>query len=236
MKSLHDTYTLSNGMKIPCLGFGTYNPNGEDNEKLIQTAIEAGYRYFDTASIYGTERALGEAIKKSGLAREEFFIVSKVWIDEMGYEQTKQALERTLNRLQTDYLDLYLIHWPRRQEGDTNWKDVDLDTWRAMEELYAEGKIKGIGLSNFLPHHLDNILNNAKVMPLVNQLEVHPGYSQEAAVAYCKSKNIWVQAWSPLGRSNVLQHPILRDMAEKYNKSVAQLCLRFLYKRRLSHW
>jgi diketogulonate reductase-like aldo/keto reductase len=119
------------------------------------------------------------------------------------------------------------------QEGDTNWKDVDLDTWRAMEELYAEGKIKGIGLSNFLPHHLDNILNNAKVMPLVNQLEVHPGYSQEAAVAYCKSKEILVQAWSPLGRSNVLQHPILLDMAEKYNKSVAQLCLRFLLQKQI---
>jgi len=233
MKSPYDTYTLSNGLNIPCLGFGTYNPNGEDNEKLMQTAIEAGYRYFDTASIYGTERALGQAVKKSGLAREEFFIVSKVWMDEMGYEQTKQALERTLNRLQTDYLDLYLIHWPRRQEGDIDWKEVDLDTWRAMEELYVEGRIRGIGLSNFLPHHLDNILHNAKVMPVVNQLEVHPGYSQEAAVAYCKSKNILVQAWSPLGRSNVLQHPVLWDMAKKYNRSVAQLCLRFLLQKQI---
>lgn len=146
----------------------------------------------------------------------------------MGYEETKCAFARTLNRLQTDYLDLYLIHWPRRAEGDTDWKEVDLETWRAMEELYAEGKIKGIGLSNFLPHHLDNILDNCMVMPVVNQLEVHPGYSQEAVTAYCKGKNICVQAWSLLGRSNVLQHPILCDMAAKYQKSVAQLCLRFL--------
>ena len=233
MKSIHDSYTLSNGLKIPCLGFGIYNPNGGDNEKLIQTAIEAGYRYFDTASIYGTERDLGRAMKKSGLAREEFFIASKVWMDEMGYSETKQAFARTLDRLQTDYLDLYLIHWPRRAEGDTDWKEVDLETWRAMEELYAEGKIKGIGLSNFLPHHLDNILSNAKVMPLVNQLEVHPGYSQEAVAAYCKGKNILVQAWSPLGRSNVLQHPILCDMAAKYQKSVAQLCLRFLLQKQI---
>ena len=233
MKSIHDTYTLSNGLKIPCLGFGTFNPNGEDNGKLIQSAIDAGYRYFDTASIYGTERALGQAIQVSGLVREEFFIASKVWIDEMGYAETKQAFARTLDRLQTDYLDLYLIHWPRRTEGDTDWKEVDRETWRAMEELYAEGKIKGIGLSNFLPHHLDNILENCKVRPIVNQLEVHPGYSQEAAVAYCKSKNTLVQAWSPLGRSNVLQHPILCNMAQKYNKSVAQLCLRFLLQKQI---
>jgi diketogulonate reductase-like aldo/keto reductase len=132
-----------------------------------------------------------------------------------------------------DYLDLYLIHWPRRLEDDTDWKERDLETWRAMEELYAEGKIKGLGLSNFLPHHLDNILKNCKVLPVVDQLEVHPGYSQEAAVAYCKSKEILVQAWSPLGRSNVLQHPILLDMAEKYNKSVAQLCLRFLLQKKI---
>lgn len=124
MKSINDTYILSNGLQIPCLGFGTFNPNGGDNCQIIRTAMEAGYRYFDTASIYGTERALGQAIKESALAREEFFIASKVWIDEMGYAETKQAFERTLNRLQMNYLDLYLIHWPRRVEGDTDWKEA----------------------------------------------------------------------------------------------------------------
>ena len=224
-------YTLANGMKIPAIGFGTYNPKGGDNVKMILTAMEAGYRYFDTASLYGTERALGNAVRESGIARQELFIASKVWIDEMGYEETKKAFERSLNRLQMDYLDLYLIHWPRRTEGDTDWKERDVETWHAMEDLYKEGKICGIGLSNFLPHHLDNIMENATVMPVVDQLEIHPGYSQEAVVAYCKEKSVLVQAWSPLGRSQLLEHPILLQMAEKYGKSVAQISLRFLVQK-----
>lgn len=233
MKSIRDTYTLSNGLKIPCMGFGTYNPKEGDNHQIIQTAIEVGYRYFDTASLYETERALGQTIRESGIARDEFFIVSKAWIDELGYEETKQAFERTLNRLQMDYLDLYLIHWPRRTEGDTDWKERNLGAWCAMEELYAKGKIKGLGLSNFLPHHMENILKNCKVQPVVDQLEVHPGYSQEAATAYCKSKGVVVQAWSPLGRSAMLKHPVLLEMAEKYEKSVAQICLRFLVQKNI---
>jgi len=233
MKSIKDTYKLSNGLEIPCLGFGTYNPGGGDNCKLIQTAIEEGYRYFDTASLYETERALGQTVKESGIARSEFFIASKVWMDEMGYAGTKQAFERTLNRLQTDYLDLYLIHWPRQSEDDTDWKERDLDTWRAMEELYTEGKIKSIGLSNFLPHHMDNILKCGTIKPMANQLELHPGYSQEAAVTYCKNQNVLVQAWSPLGRGNLLTHPVLCRMAEKYNKSTAQLCLKFLVQKEI---
>ena len=233
MKSINDTYVLSNGVEIPCLGFGTYNPTGGDNCKIIQTAMEAGYRYFDTASLYGTERALGQAVKESGIKRTELFIASKVWIDEMGYTETKQALERTLNRLQMDYLDLYLIHWPRREEGDTDWKERDLETWHAMEELYDEGKIKGLALSNFLPHHMENILKNAKVKPVANQLELHPGYMQETAVSYCRSNDVLVQAWSPLGRSSLLNHPVLCGMAEKYGKSTAQLCLRFLVQKHI---
>ena len=158
MNSINDTCLLSNGLEIPCIGFGTFNPAGGDNNKILQTAIEAGYRYFDTASVYETERALGQAIKESGIRREEFYVASKVWIDEMGYAETKQALERTLNRLQVDYLDLYLVHWPRRAENDTDWKQRDLETWSAMEDLHSQGKIKSLGLSNFLPHHMKNIL------------------------------------------------------------------------------
>ncbi len=233
MKSLQDTYTLSNGLKIPCMGFGTYNPNEGDNCKIIHTAMEAGYRYFDTASLYGTERALGRAVKESGISREEFFIVSKLWMDEMGYTETKQAFERTLSRLQTDYLDMYLIHWPKRSAEDTKWKERDLDTWRAMEELYAEGKIKGLGLSNFLPHHMDNILKHCKVKPLVNQLEVHPGYMQETATSYCKREGVMVQAWSPLGRSKLLESPVLLGLASKYGKSAAQISLRFLSQKNI---
>ena len=231
MKTFADKSTLLNGMTIPGMGFGTYNPKGGDSVEMVRTAIRAGYRYFDTASLYETERALGQAVKESGIPREDFFLVSKVWIDEMGYEETRVALHRTLERLQTDYLDLYLIHWPRRIEGDTDWKQIDLDTWRAMEEMKKEGLIRGLGLSNFLPHHLDNILENGKEKPLVDQLEIHPGYSQEAAVSYCKSKGIVVQAWSPLGRSRILENEFFQALAKKYNKSAAQICLRFLIQK-----
>jgi diketogulonate reductase-like aldo/keto reductase len=213
------------------MGFGTYNEKGGDNLAIIKTAIEAGYRYFDTASLYETERVLGQAVKESGIDRKEFFIVSKLWIDERGYHEAKAAFERTLNRLQTDYLDLYLIHWPRRDEEDTDWKEKDAATWQAMEELYEAGKIKGLGLSNFLPHHVENILQNGKVKPVVDQLEVHPGYTQEAAVRYCTEKDIRVQAWSPLGRGAMLDNPILTKFAAKYGKSVAQISLRFLVQK-----
>jgi len=230
MKSINDTYMLSNGLKMPCMGFGTFNPGSGDNCSIIRTAMEAGYRYFDTASLYGTERALGQAMKESGIDRTEFFIASKVWTDEMGYAETKQALERTLNRLQTDYLDLYLIHWPRRAEDDIDWKERDLETWRAMEECYAEGKIKGLGLSNFLPHHMENILKNCKVMPVADQLELHPGYMQETAVSYCRSNDVLVQAWSPLGRSSLLNHPVLLGMTEKYGKTVKTVTVKLKMK------
>lgn len=231
MKSINDTYTLSNGLKIPCMGFGTYNPTGGDNCEIIKTAIDAGYRYFDTASLYGTERALGQAVKESGIERKDLFIVSKLWLDEMGYHETKKAFDRSLERLQMDYLDMYLIHWPRRSEDEEGWKERDMETWRAMEELYAEGKIKGLGLSNFLVHHLDNIVKNANVMPVANQLEVHPGYMQEAALGFCRQNNVMVQAWSPLGRSKLLAHPLLQSLSEKYGKSTAQICLRFLLQK-----
>ena len=221
---------MNNGVTIPCIGFGTYKAATGDSADIITAAIDAGYRFFDTASFYGTEIFLAEAIKRSGLSRNEFFITSKVWKEEMGYSKTKEAFKRTLSNLNTDYLDLYLIHWPRKTL-DGEWKQTCIDTWKAMEELYEEGKIKAIGLSNFLPHHMDVILENCKIKPMVNQLEVHPGYTQEAAVTYCKENDILVQAWSPLGRQRVLQEPIIVELASKYNVSPAQLCLRFLLQK-----
>ena len=169
LTSIYDTYTLNNGVKIPCVAFGTYKAAQGDNVEILKTAIESGYRYFDTASFYGTEKYLGQAVRESGIPREEFFIASKMWKDEMGYEEAKEAFLRSLENLGMDYLDLYLIHWPRGAEGDTDWKEKDLETWRALEELYEEGKIKGLGLSNFLPHHLSNILDHCKIKPLVDQ-------------------------------------------------------------------
>lgn len=231
MDNINDCYILNNGIKIPCIGFGTYKTAEGNNIQILKTAIEAGYRYFDTASFYGTEEYLGEAVRQSGIPRKEFFLVSKMWKEEMGYQAAKQAFNETLRRLQTEYLDMYLIHWPRPEASYTEWKQLDLDTWRAMEELYEEGKIKAIGLSNFLPQHLENILGHCKIMPAAVQLELHPGYMQEAAVRYCEEKGILLQAWSPIGRQRVLQEPLLLELADKYHVSPAQICLRFLVQR-----
>lgn len=230
MKNSNDCFTLYNGVSIPCIGFGTYKAATGNSADIIATAIEAGYRFFDTASFYGTETYLAQAIAQTGIARNDLFITSKVWKEEMGYSETKEAFKRTLANLNTDYLDLYLIHWPRKSL-DSEWKQTCIETWRAMEELYESGKIRAIGLSNFLPHHMDVILENCKIKPMVNQLEVHPGYTQEAAIQYCNEHNILVQAWSPLGRQRVLQEPLIIELSDKYGVTPAQICLRFLLQR-----
>lgn len=227
MKSINDCYILSNGVEIPCVGFGTYKAAEKDNADIIRMAIDAGYRYFDTASFYGTEPFVAKAIESSGIEREKFFLTSKVWKDEMGYEATKKALERTLWNLKTDYLDLYLIHWPLPTPDSKDWKELDIATWKAMEELYKEGKVRAIGLSNFLPHHIMNIQKNCEVEPMVNQIEFHPGYTQEAVLRFCRENDILVQAWSPLGRQRVLKDALVTELAEKYQVSSARLCLRF---------
>lgn len=227
MKSIYDTYTLNNGVKIPCVAYGTYKAKDENGADIITAAVEEGYRYFDTASYYETEEYVAEAIKRSGLPREEFFIATKLWKEEMGYEETLAAFERSLKRLNTDYIDLYLIHWPKPTPNCKDWKQLDIDTWRALEKLYKEGKVRAIGLSNFLPHHLDNILANCEIKPMVNQIEYHAGYTQEATVQYCKQHDILVQAWSPISRGRIFHDVTLIELAEKYQVSVAKLALRF---------
>nr|WP_296960155.1 aldo/keto reductase [uncultured Mediterraneibacter sp.] len=224
-------YCLNNGVKIPAVAFGTYKAAEGKSAEVIRTAIEAGYRYFDTASFYGTETYLAEAIKQSGLPREEFFIATKAWKEELGYENVKKAFYNSLERLQTDYLDLYLIHWPLPEPGYKDWKELDTETWRAMEELYQEGKIRAIGLSNFLPHHIENILSRCTVKPAVNQIEFHPGYSQEATVRYCREREILVQAWSPIARGRVFSDPLIVELSEKYQISPAKLCLVYAVQR-----
>lgn len=226
-------YVLNNGVEIPAVAFGTYKAADGKSADVIRAAIGAGYRYFDTASFYGTETYLAEAIRESGIPRREFFIASKLWKDEMGYENVKSAFERTLNNLRTDYLDLYLIHWPLPEPGYKDWKQLDKETWRAMEELYEAGKIRAIGLSNFLPHHIENILKDCRVRPAVDQIEYHPGYSQEAVVNYCRERGILVQAWSPIGRSRVLDEPLVKELAAKYDVSPAQICLKFAVQRNI---
>lgn len=230
MNTNNNYFTLYNGVTIPCIGYGTYKAADTNSCDIIATAAKAGYRFFDTASFYGTETFLAEALKQADLPRNEVFITSKVWKAEMGYNETLEAFERTLKNLDTDYLDLYLIHWPR-YTLDGEWKQTCIDTWKAMEELYEAGRVRAIGLSNFLPHHMDVILDNCNIKPMVNQLEVHPGYTQEAAIRYCQERDILVQAWSPLGRQRVLEEPLLIELAAKYDVTPAQICLRFLLQR-----
>ena len=221
-----DNFTLINGVAIPAVGFGTYLTSERD-DGTVAAALEAGYRHFDTASFYGTEQALGDALQSSHVPRSELFLTSKLWKTEMGYDGAMAAFERSLQKLHTDYLDLYLIHWPRTDDLSAEWRQLDRDTWRALEDLYRAGRVRAIGVSNFLPHHLRNLMESANIMPMVNQIEFHPGYPQSYTVEFCRKNNILPEAWSPLGRQRVLQDARLAEIAANYHKSVAQLCVRF---------
>lgn len=225
--SLSDTLTLNNGYKIPCVGFGTWQtPDGEVAIQSVKDAISFGYKHIDTAAIYGNEVSIGKAIKESNANRNELFITSKVWNKERGYQTTLKAFEKTLNDLQLDYLDLYLIHWPAAQNQFKDWDNINLETWIAMTELYKAGKIKAIGVSNFMPHHLKSLMET-EIKPMVNQIEFHVGFMQKETFKYCKDNNILVEAWSPLGTGKMLNNSTLKEIASKYNKSAAQLCIRW---------
>lgn len=213
---------LNNGRYIPSIGFGTSLITGNECIEVIKTAIEVGYKHIDTASAYENEVEIGKAIKQSKIDRKELFITSKVWKDCMGYDNTLKSFENTLKNLNLEYIDLFLIHWPKNDNDKLN-----LDTWKALEKLYKEGKVKTIGVSNFLKHHLEIILNNCDIVPAVNQIEFHPGLIRKETIEFCKDKNIVLEAWSPLGKGKMLNNEILKRIAEKYNKSVAQLCLKW---------
>lgn len=224
---------LNDGNKIPEIGFGTYKSTDGSGYEVILDAIKAGYRSLDTAQLYENEEEVGRAVKESGIPREEFFLTSKLNRNLLGYESAKAEFEKTLKRLGTDYLDLYLLHWPRADYGKVgfeDWKELDAESWRALEELQKEGKIRSIGVSNFLPHHLENLLENASVVPAVNQLELHPGYMQTIACDYCRNHGIALEAWSPIGRGRLKEDVILKELAEKYKVSIPHLCLVFLHQ------
>ena len=216
-------FTLNNALTIPAIGFGTYKAS----QDAMSLAVEAGYRYFDTAAFYGNEHLLGQALRDSGFPRDEFFIASKVWKTDMGYKATHESFSRTLDALGTDYVDVFLIHWPRPDLEREDWRELDLETWRAMEELHSQGKIRALGLSNFLPYHADNIINNSRVLPSVAQIEFHAGHTQAFALNYYREKNILVQAWSPIGRGRVLDDELITELAAKYEISPVQVCLAF---------
>ena len=221
------TMKLNNGQEIPAIGYGTWqSPDSEVTIEGVKSAVNCGYRHIDAAAVYGNEISVGRGIAESGIEREKLFVTSKVWNTERGYEKTIAAFEKTLVDLGLEYLDLYLIHWPAAANRFDEWESINLDTWKAMTELYKSGKIKSIGVSNFKPHHLDALMKT-EVKPMVNQIEFHPGLLQEDTYRFCKENDIVIEAWSPLGTGRMLDNETLKEIAAKYDKSVAQLCIRW---------
>lgn len=224
VKNLIPAVKLNNGLQMPILGFGTNTLNGEVAERCVADAITVGYRLIDTAHIYGNEEAVGAGIKKSGLNREELFVTSKLWVDDAGYETTKKAYQTTLTKLGLEYLNLYLIHRPR---GDVK------GSWKAMEELYEAGKIRAIGISNFDPEQLAELMTYAKVKPVINQIETHVFLQEHNSYDALKKSVVQMEAWSPFaaGRNGIFSNPVLAVIGKKHNKSIAQVCLRWHFQR-----
>ncbi|MGD9561224.1 MAG: aldo/keto reductase [Pyrinomonadaceae bacterium] len=217
--------TLNNGVEMPILGFGVYQvPDPEECERSVSQAIETGYRLIDTAAAYQNEEAVGNAVKKSGVPREEIFVTTKLWISDAGYESTKKAFEKSLRKLQLDYLDLYLIHQP--------FGDV-YGAWRAMEELYREGVIKAIGISNFPPDRVMDLIIHNEIVPAVNQIETHPFHQQTETQEFLSENNVQIESWGPFaeGKNDIFQNKLLGSIGEKYGKSTAQVILRWLVQR-----
>lgn len=215
-----DSYkSLLNGIDIPKIGFGTYKLKDE-NETIdtIKYALKVGYRFIDTASFYGNEEWIGKAIKESKIKRDDIFLATKVWNDSHGYDKAIDSFEKSMKKLDIDYLDLLLIHWPTK---------LNKETWRAFESLYELGKVRAIGVCNFKIGHLEELRKTAKIMPMVNQIEVHPCFSQKEIVNYCNNYKIQVIGWSPIMKGQLLEVPLMMDLAEKYNKTIAQIALRW---------
>ncbi|WP_028545630.1 aldo/keto reductase [Paenibacillus taiwanensis] len=220
MRSIQDKALLNNGVEMPWLGLGVWKAkDGNEVIRAVQTAIAAGYRSIDTAAVYNNESGVGAAIRQCGVPREELFIATKLWNSNQGYTQTVQAFHESLQKLRLDYLDLYLIHWPV--------KETYKETWQAFLDLYEQGKIRAIGVSNFQDYHINELLSFSGIIPAVNQVELHPRLTQKPLLAFCKEKGIQVEAWSPLMRGQFLDHPVLMNLAKLHAKSVAQIILRW---------
>jgi diketogulonate reductase-like aldo/keto reductase len=220
LRSLQSSTTLHNGVKMPWFGLGVYKvPEGEVGLESIKIAIQSGYRSIDTAALYENEESVGQAIKKSGVPREELFITTKVWNSDQRNDSVEAAFETSLRKLGLDYVDLYLIHWPVKEKYK--------DSWKVLEKLYKEKRVRAIGVSNFTIHHIEDLLSIAEIKPMVNQVELHPLHSQPELRDYCKKQQIQIEAWAPLGQGRLLDHPVLQEIASSHHKSIAQVILRW---------
>ncbi|WP_418475386.1 aldo/keto reductase [Frisingicoccus sp.] len=219
---LDESLVLNNGIKMPVLGLGVYK-SGENTKQAVLDALEAGYRHIDVASVYGNENEVGQAIRESGIPREEIFVTTKLWNDDMRAGIQKEAFEKSLERLQMDYVDLYLLHWPVAEHY--------LPSWHILENLNREGRAKSIGVSNFQMGHLMDLMAHATVVPVVNQIECHPYLSQQPLCSFCRKTGIQVTAWAPLGRAKVFEDAVIKGLAEKYGQTPAQVILRWELQR-----
>lgn len=226
--SLEDTYTLNNGVKIPIIGFGTWQtPDGDIAKHAVEVALNAGYRHIDTAAAYGNEKSVGQAIKNSGINRHDLFITTKLWNADHGYKSAKAAIDRSLQNLMVDYLDLYLIHWPNPVDMRDHWAEANAESWRAMEEAVQAGKIRAVGVSNFRKRHLDELLKTAEIKPVVNQIMLNPSDLQPDVVKVNNELKLLSEAYSPLGTGGLLGNETVNEIASEVGKSPAQVLIRW---------
>ncbi len=232
LDSLTSEYTLANGSRIPCIGFGTWQtPDGEVAYNSVLAALRAGYRHIDTATGYGNEASVGRAINdflsEGVVERSDLFVTTKLNNPDHGYEATKAAIEKSLELMKLDYLDLYLIHWPNPIKFRSCWQEANAGSWKAMEEAYADGKLKAIGLSNFFERHIEALMKTARVAPMVNQIKICPGIAQPELIRYCKERCMVIEGYSPLGTGGSFRSEDLKALSRKYDRTIAQICVRW---------
>ncbi|NLZ76801.1 MAG: aldo/keto reductase [Spirochaetales bacterium] len=219
--------SLNNGVRIPVVGYGTWQVSPQEAYTSVRSALDAGYRHIDTAAAYENEAEVGQAIADSGIRREEVFLTTKLWNAVRGYEETLQAAKESMEKLRVEYLDLYLIHWPNPAPHRHRWKEANAESWKAMEELHESGAIRAIGISNFEVRHIETLLESAKVVPHVNQIRLFAGEQQRQLVAYCRNKGMVTEAYSPLGVGGILSNELIERIAEETKRTPAQVALRY---------